>query len=372
MVNFKIPTIQTPRRNVIDQHIAVFGESGSGKTTLLSTFYGWHQEPSFGISNGYTLNATDTSQGQELTRNYLKMQEGPYVVTRSQNSAFKFDIKVRGLDRSAGSLVWHDYPGEWWTEEQQGVVNTRKIKSFRALLQSDIAFLLCDAQRLKDDGDKYLIRLLRTFRTELERQKNKLKAEDAPLLLFPRTWVICLSKADLMPDEDVYKFRDRVIKIAKDELDELKETIKEILTGDGYQSIGESFLLLSSAEFDVATGKVKESSHSLGIDLIPPISISLPIQKALSWERKSHKAQNTFRVIAELTRSLTTNWAKYIPIVGSPFMIFDDLAKSGIDELQKKQDKAKKQGDAVSTLVIAFAEKLQSKTTIKIYISGHK
>jgi ABC-type lipoprotein export system ATPase subunit len=70
MVNFKIPTIQTPRRNVIDQHIAVFGESGSGKTTLLSTFYGWHQEPSFGISNGYTLNATDTSQGQELTRKF--------------------------------------------------------------------------------------------------------------------------------------------------------------------------------------------------------------------------------------------------------------------------------------------------------------
>lgn len=373
MLNFKIPSIQIRPRNIIEQHIAVFGESGSGKTTLLSTFYGWHQEPSFGKSHGYTLNATDTSQGQELSRKYLKMKESNLPIqTRYQHDAFKFDIKVRGLDRSAGSLVWHDYPGEWWTETKEGSESNRKIEAFRTLLQSDIAFLLCDAQRLKDDGDKYLRGLLRTFRTELERQKDKLISDSKPLILFPRTWVICLSKADLLPEEDVYKFRDRVIKIAKDELDELKEVIKGMLSGEGYQSVGEAFLLLSSAQFDNSTGKIKESSYSLGIDLIPPISILLPLQKAISWERARLQRQNTLRVILEASRSLTTNWAKYIPVIGNTFMAIDDFFKSSIDELKKKQDKARSQGDSVAMAIAIFAEKLQEDNTIKIYISSEK
>jgi GTPase SAR1 family protein len=373
MLKFKSPVDLFRSRKVIEQHIAVFGESGSGKTTLLSTFYGWHQEPSFGKSNGYTLNATDTSKGQELSRKYLKMKESSLPIqTRYKHDTFEFDIKVRGLDRSAGSIVWHDYPGEWWTETKEGKESDIKIEAFNALLQSDIAFFLCDAQRLKDDGDKYLRGLLRTFRTELERQKARLNSEGKPLKLFPRVWIICLSKADLMPEEDVYSFRDRIIKVAKDEIDELKETIKSMLLGDGYESIGEAFLLLSSAEFDVATGKIKDSSSSLGIDLIPPISISLPIQKALSWERTKSQTTKVFYRIAETGRSLTTNWAKYIPIIGSPLRLFDDLAISGIDELKKKQDKAREQGDSVSVVTAVFAEKLKQDSTSKVYISDVK
>lgn len=79
----------------------------------------------------------DTSQGQELLCKYLKMKEEGHLSspTRYQHDAFKFNINVRGLNKSAGSVVWHDYPGEWWTETKEDTENDRKIEAFQSLLQ---------------------------------------------------------------------------------------------------------------------------------------------------------------------------------------------------------------------------------------------
>ena len=229
---------------------------------------------------------------------------------------------------------------------------------------------MCDAQQLKQEGDIYLRRLFKTFREELQRQKSNLRLEDNSLNKFPRTWIICLSKSDLMPDEDVYKFRNRVIKSVGDELDELKEVIEEMIEGDSYKSIGEAFLLLSSAEIDPSTGKVKNASRAIGLDLIPPISIFLPIQNAANWEKTKANFQLTTQRLTEATRSLTTNWTKYIPIVGTFFMLLDDTAKSSIAELEKIEAKSRSKQDSAQAVTAAFAMKLKEEGNEKIYLSG--
>lgn len=362
-------------RKTIEQHIAVFGESGSGKTTLLSAFYGWHQEPNFRRINGYHLTADDTSQGQRLLSGYLQMQDSCLPPpTRYESCTFKFNIYVRGLANSAGSLVWHDYPGEWWTETKTEAEHNEKIKAFRTLLQSDIAFFLCDAQRLEDDGPKYIRRLFKNFRDEIERQRNEILSNGSNLSLFPRIWIICLSKADLISDKDVNWFHDQVIKTALDELEELKESFKLMLSGNSsnemYQSIGEDFLLLSSAKFDKQSGKVVNLTDRIGIDLIPPISIVIPIEQALFWARTQTSAQITVYRLAEIFRSLTSNWMKYLPLVGNIFLMVDDTAKSLTKKLKEIETKAKEREDAVQAVVAAFRSKLKHDNVGQVYRSN--
>jgi hypothetical protein len=279
----------------------------------------------------------------------------------------------RQIEKSHGSIVWHDYPGGWWTESQEKDVDkARKLEAFRSLMQSDVAFLLCDAQKIKDEGDKYLRRLFKNFRMELERQKNQIKSEDNSSNLFPRTWVICLSKADLIPDETVYTFRNRVIKSVNDELNELRQVIKELLKGDGYQSLGEAFLLLSSAEFDLTTGKVKNTAHSIGLDLLPPIAIFLPIQNRLDQERKKANGQAAIHKVIETSRSSTVGLLKYLPFVGNIFMLLDDSVKFSIEKLKELENKSREQGDSVAVIIAVFAAKLGNNSTKNIYISGKK
>ncbi|WP_414542710.1 TRAFAC clade GTPase domain-containing protein [Nostoc sp. CCY0012] len=357
-------------RKVIEQHIAVFGESGSGKTMLLNTLYGWHQEPQFHKNKGYRLTATDTSQGHHLLNGYLKMKDSFLPVTTSfVYKSFKFDINVRGLDAPAGSLVWHDYPGEWWNETKEGTEGARKLEAIRLLLQSDVAFILCDAQRLKDDGEKYLRRLFMSFNSELVNQKKALMPDGNPLTLFPRIWIICLSKADLLPDKDVYWFRSQVIKAAKEDLEVLNETIKSMISGDSCQSIGEDFLLLSSAEFDPENGKLTNPEHHVGIDLIPPISIIVPVERALFWERAKGNSQAAVHKLTESFRSLTTNWMKYLPLVGGVFSLVDDGAKSLVTKLKEVETEARERGDSVETVIAAFRGRLEDESTKQIYLS---
>ena len=152
-------------RPTIEQHLAVFGQSGSGKTTLLSAFYGWQQEPEFRIKSGYGVNAVDTSTGQRLLASYVKMAESFLPPpTRYSHEPVEFTIRARGLDGNAGKLVWHDYPGEWWTETKTGTEGNRKIETFRGLLKSDVALILIDGARLKRDNGIYIRDLIRGFR----------------------------------------------------------------------------------------------------------------------------------------------------------------------------------------------------------------
>ena len=147
---------------VKEQNLAVFGESGSGKTVLLSSFYGASQEPSFLAESLYKVLADDTGQGTRLRQNYLRMRNQAEAPEGNRFTATPYSFMLKLKDPGGGKaakakpfnalrLVWHDYPGEWFTEEPSSTGEAaRRVETFTKLLKSDAALVLVDGQKLLD------------------------------------------------------------------------------------------------------------------------------------------------------------------------------------------------------------------------------
>lgn len=81
---------------------------------------------------------------------------------RFSAKSYAFLVKVRARSRGKASsderydalrVVWHDYPGEWFEHDVSGPEEAqRRIDTFRNLLQSDVALLMVDGQRLLDNA----------------------------------------------------------------------------------------------------------------------------------------------------------------------------------------------------------------------------
>src|SRR3954451_7500827 len=251
---------------VREQHIAVFGESGSGKTVLASSFFGPSQEKS-SSNDLWDLVADDTRLGTRLYRNYLGMRDHATTppATRFASTTYYFSLKLKGGGSAKAKkrpfdilrLGWHDYPGEWFEESPSSEEEAdRRVDTFRSLLRSDVALLLVDGQRLLDckgEEERYLKSLLTNFRQGLMRLKEDLLAGEDRLVEFPRIWIIALSKADLFPDWDVRSFRDLVIWKAAEDIEYLRETLQGFVVTPEAFSMGEDFMLLSSAKFELSS-----------------------------------------------------------------------------------------------------------------------
>lgn len=281
--------------NELKQEIAVFGESGSGKTVMLSSFYGAMQEPQFLRKSLFYVVADDIGQGARLHRNYLGMRDSARLpeATRFAATSYPFSVRLKeGSDAKARrarsfealQLVWHDYPGEWFEHDVSGPAEAqRRVNTLRSLLGSDVALLLVDGQRLLDNSgeeERYLKSLLANIRNGLLSLKDDLLADGKPLVEFPRIWIMALSKADLLPNWNVFKFRDLLIEKAGDDIDELRNVLAGLVEASGALSVGEDFMLLSSAKFD--TDKI-EVTKRVGLDLIMPLAAMLPFERHVRW-----------------------------------------------------------------------------------------
>jgi hypothetical protein len=284
----------------LEQHIAVFGESGSGKTVMLSSFYGATQEPQYLQKSLFHVVADDIGQGARLHRNYLGMRDSARLpmVTHFSATSYSFSVKLKdGSDAKAMKarpfdalrLVWHDYPGEWFEEDVRGPEEAqRRVDAFRSLLGSDVALLLVDGQRLLDnsgDEERYLKSLLTNVRNGLLSLKDDLLEDGKPLVEFPRIWIMALSKSDLLPNLNVFKFRDLLIEKACDDIDELRKVLAGLVEGSDAMSVGEDFMLLSSAKFDA--DKI-EVTKRVGLDLILPLAAMLPFERHVRWAQAMH------------------------------------------------------------------------------------
>ncbi len=281
--------------NELKQEIAVFGESGSGKTVMLSSFYGAMQEPQFLRKSLFDVVADDFGQGTRLHRNYLGMKDSAQLpeATRFAATSYSFSVRLRqGSDAKAMRarsfdalrLVWHDYPGEWFEQDVSGPEEAqRRVNTFRSLLGSDVALLLVDGQRLLDNSgeeERYLKSLLTNVRHGLLSLKDDLLADGKHLVQFPRIWIMALSKADLLPDWNVFRFRDLLIGKVGDDIDELRNVLAGLVEASDALSVGEDFLLLSSAKFDA--DKI-EVTKRVGLDLIMPLAATLPFERHVRW-----------------------------------------------------------------------------------------
>ena len=276
-----------------EQQIAVFGESGSGKTVLLSSFYGLAVEQLLSGTEQFDVLAADNAHGRRLHQNYLGMKNSALLPMTNHFSAtsYAFSIKRKpGMAIRARRapeelrLVWHDYPGEWFEQEPSGPEEAeRRIDTFRALLGSDVALVLVDSQKLLDnvgEEERYLKHLLTSLSTQLLKLRDNLLQDDKPLVTFPRIWLMALSKADLLPDMDVTDFRDLLVEKAGTELNKLQEVIATFVEVPEALSVGDDFVLLSSAQFE--PGKI-EVTKRVGLDLILPIAAMLPFSRYVRW-----------------------------------------------------------------------------------------
>ncbi|MDQ0278785.1 hypothetical protein QO003_003088 [Arthrobacter silviterrae] len=279
----------------LEQHIAVFGESGSGKTVMISSFYGATQEPQYLQKSLFHVVADEIGQGNRLHRNYLGMRDSARLPSPTRFSATSYSFSVRLKDGVEGKamkarpfdalrLVWHDYPGEWFEEDVSGLDEaSRKIDTFKSLLGSDVALLLVDGQRLLDNAgeeERYLKSLLANFRNGFLSLKDELLEDGKPLVEFPRIWIMALSKSDLLSHLDVFNFRDLLIDKAGEDITELREVLAGLVEANDALSVGEDFVLLSSAKF--GADKI-EVAKRVGLELILPIAAMLPFERHVRW-----------------------------------------------------------------------------------------
>lgn len=376
----------------LEQHIAVFGESGSGKTVMVSSFYGATQEPKFLKQSLFHVVADDIGQGARLHRNYLGMRDSARVpeATRFAASSYSFSVKLKEGDSTAAKsrpfdavrLVWHDYPGEWFEQDVSGPEEAqRRVDTFRSLLRSDVALLLVDGQRLLDNAgeeERYLKSLLSNVRNGLLTLKDDLLQDGKPLIEFPRIWIMALSKADLLPNLDVFALRDLLIEKACDDIDELRQVLASFVEASDALSVGEDFMLLSSAKFDA--GKI-EVTKRVGLDLTLPLAAILPFERHARWTKTKQipakVAENLLTGAAALAAVLTGHKGKLpaplsilVSLIGPG--VVNEAANMAKDSLQKINADALTKRDNLTATLTRFRMDLDQGEEERILLRSHR
>lgn len=363
------------RNAALEQHIAVFGESGSGKTVLVSSFYGAAQEADFLKQSLFHVVADDVGRGASLHRNYLGMRDSARLPppTKFAATSYSFSVKMKSSNGSSAAttpafdalqLVWHDYPGEWFHQDVSGPEEARRrVDTFRSLLVSDVALLLVDGQQLLDNAgveERYLKSLLGNVRNGLLTLKDEILEDGAPLVEFPRVWVLALSKADLLPDFDVFRFRDLLIEKVSGELQELREVLAGFVQDSDALSVGEDFVLLSSAKID---GGSIDVAKRVGLDLMLPIAAILPFERHVSWAQRKQLstkvAENLLIGAKVLAAALAGTKAKKLGPLGLILSfvgpdVIDQASKIAGAKLKTINEVARSKGNFVKATLTGF------------------
>jgi Double-GTPase 2 len=380
---------------VLQQDIAMFGETGSGKTVLVSSFYGSTQDPEFLEKETlFHITADDTGQGNRLLKNFLGMRDSaraPEHTRLYDTTSYAFTLRLR--DKSANAtkskfdavrLVWHDYPGEWWEKDLEPAIAERRVATFKSLLGSDVAFLLVDGQKLLDNAgeeERYLKSLFASFRTGLLKLKDQLLEDGKPLVKFPRIWILALSKADLLPEVEVFGFRDLVIGKAADDLHQLREVLMDFVESPNALAVGEDFLRLSSAKFEPNRIEVTER---IGLDLVLPLAAMLPFQRHIKWiERQvavGKVAEALLGGVSALAAALISK-AKFTSPLGflvswagkkSLVVTLTGLATLSVEQLRKREADARARKDYMAAVLSRFELDLNEGEEERVLLTSKK
>jgi hypothetical protein len=333
---------------------------------LLSSFYGAAQESANIKRDGFAVIAEDPGQGHSLNSRYLGMKNSGTrpAPTKFASTAFAFTVKVSQASAAdkfdALRLVWHDYPGEWFEQGVSGVEEeARRVEGFRDLLQSDVAVLMIDAQRLLDNAgeeERYLKSLFTNFSNGLLRIKDDLLSDGKLLVQFPRIWVLALSKCDLMPDMNVEAFRDLMIEKGADDIEKLRGVLGELVDSKQVLSVGEDFVLLSSAKFE---GNKIEVTKRVGLNLLLPLASVFAFERHLKWAQADHigkdlavqllqDAEKVALAIGALggwILKIAGSTNKLVSVIGNALL----LASPRLEDIAKHLEKSMSEADAKQT-----------------------
>ena len=204
---------------------------------------------------------------------------------------------------------------------------------------------------------------------------------------FPRIWVLALSKCDLLPDMGVIDFRDLVIDKATHELNELESTLASFIEAPEALSVGEDFILLSSAKFE--PGKI-EVTERVGLDLILPLAAMLPFDRHVRWAKGmtdrgkvyEHLVAGGVSMAAALggLGALATKLAgkdnKLLTSLGLILTHFgsaiEDLAKMGGDKLTAANRDAVSKHENLRSTLTGFQLKLDEAEADDVFLRSSK
>jgi len=313
-------------------------------------------------------------------------------------------VKLKGGDYAAAKkrpfdalrLAWHDYPGDWFEESPSSEEEAkRRVDTFRSLLRSDVALLLVDGQKLLDykgEEERYLKSLLTNFRQGVLRLKEDLLADEDRLVEFPRIWIVALSKADLFPDWDVYPFRDLVIGKANEHVEDLRATLKDLVNSPDALSMGEDFLLLSSARFELSSAGAEsveiDVTQRVGLDLILPVASLLPLERRVQWNERMEIPRKVLETLADGAETLAAVLAgaqfrgvdklvaklpKVGPLAGKAAIpVLIAAVKMADSQLRQINAKAREDHDYLTATLTQFKLDLDQGVTDRLLIRSRK
>lgn len=366
---------------------------------LVSSFFGPTQEGSYS-NDLWDLVADDTGQGNRLYQNYLGMRDRARapITTRFAATTYYFSVKLKGAGTDAAKkrpfddlrLAWHDYPGEWFEESPSSAEEeNRRVDTFRSLLRSDVALLLVDGQKLLDyagEEERYLKSLLTNFRQGVLRIKDDLLSEGEPLVEFPRIWILALSKADLFLDWDVYSFRDLLIEKAAGHLEDLRSTLRAFVVEPDALSVGEDFVLLSSAKFELSAAKPEiDVTRRVGLDLILPVACILPLERRVQWSERMELPRKVLDTLADgaetlaevlvgakLLSKLVGKLPRVGPIANVTLPLLVTAAKMAGSQVRDINAQARKDRDFLTATLTQFKLDLEQGVKDKLLIRSLK
>ncbi|AXK44199.1 hypothetical protein [Brachybacterium saurashtrense] len=209
----------------------------------------------------------------------------------------------------------------------------RRVELFRALLESDVALLLVDGQKLLDHAgaeERYLGSLFGSLSNLFSVMRDDILDDGQKLVQFPRVWIIALSKADLLPEMTAKSFMELVTRETGEHLIELRDVLAGYVIGDEALAVGEDAVVLSSAKFE--PGRIDLEAR-VGVDLMLPLAAVLPVERHLRWAGKKEipakvaKAlvRNSQEVLGILTAGLDV--AEKLPIPPQVKLVAEKVAK---------------------------------------------
>lgn len=256
-------------------------------------------------------------------------------------------------------------------------------KTFKNLLGADVAIFLIDAARLLEypgEEERYLKSVFSNFQNSLLEVKDRVIEEGAQLEQFPRIWMIALSKADLLPEMTVESFQELVILKAGAEINALRQVIADFVGHDDALSVGEDYVLLSSAQF--TPGHI-DLQNQKGIDIILPLATIFPMERFLKWKELKalplklldKKFAQAAPMIIEVALAKVLPklpiFKKFPAAVGfAPLLA--ELADSALDGLRQARDNALENQDFYSALMAEFMSKLKIAERDHVFAKSHR
>lgn len=339
--------------------IALFGQSGSGKTTFLASYYGNQQRNSFEENKGYTLEADDISDGNQLLSRYYQMEDGKFPQGTDKFSEYKFNFKITGINRTGMNIVWYDYPGGWWERTPMDPSEAQaRSSALNKIMGSQIGIILIDGQKYLKDGLPYVRALLDGLKNEIRRISSS--PENAGVGSLPTQWFIAISKADLLSKETTAEtICKSILKGAADQLQGVAKSVNS-------KSFGHQFLLVSSAAADGS--KVIDVHRFIGLQLIAPLSL-LSILSEFVEKADNGKIYGALENILKAVSGIVDIIDKLDDMLPPKYQILTGILRAlslkeglgkGTQYFKEKQSEAAKRGRLLDAIAAAMQAELAS------------